>query len=134
METVLDVLQDLRFVDVVVASIDDTNGFGPALLGSSDSFPEYSFASAARIALQVFVSRYSELRGVGGLPEGMEEAHEAFPVRPSASAIIGSAYQRRLNLFPIVCLFLGLQAPVAVHVVLFLLVCRLEGQYPTYIL
>jgi hypothetical protein len=37
----------------MVSRVDDTNGFGPALLGSSNSFPEDSFAATASIALSI---------------------------------------------------------------------------------
>lgn len=50
-EAVLDVCDDGVLVDVVVARVDDAEGFGVAFLGGADGSPEDSFAASACIAV-----------------------------------------------------------------------------------
>lgn len=52
-KSIFDALEDCSLVDIVVASVYDANGFGPAFLCCTDGCPEDSFAAAASVAEDV---------------------------------------------------------------------------------
>lgn len=50
-EAILNTLKNRSFVDIVIAGVDNTYGFGPALLSCSDGRPEDSLAASASITM-----------------------------------------------------------------------------------
>lgn len=98
-KTYLDPLDNGIFVGVAVSGIHDTDGVGPALLGSSYCSPQYPFSASTSITAGQISCVRRALAAI--LPERMKESHDTLPVFIRLLSV-GRRTHYRIDLLPVI--------------------------------
>jgi hypothetical protein len=85
----------------MVSRVDDANGFRPTLLYIFDSFPEDPLSSSTGITGKPISKVYGRETRQKKLPERVEEANDAAPVRISLAPMLGRTSGEALYLLPV---------------------------------